>query len=115
MNTSAGSTILRSEAIKIINSGRPFDSLEFVTADQRRGTGGDLVHKQRWQRITENMKMENLPTFFRRNFERQNNTHSGSRATKHFVIFNPASLKDHPITVHYWLMVSLNGKRIING
>lgn len=106
-------TIMRSEVMAEINKGKPFKSLEFVTADQRRGTGGKLVLCQKWRRLMQDMALENLPQYISKKFKRLLNTRQGNR--KDFVIFNPALPAQHPITVHYWLMVSFNGKRIING
>jgi hypothetical protein len=106
-------TIMRSEVMAEINSGRPFDCLEFVTADRRRGTGGKLIITRKWRRLFQDMPLENLPGYIKKKFERMLSTRQGNR--KDFVIFNPGLPAQHPITVHYWLMVSFNGKRIING
>lgn len=106
--------IMRSKVMAEINSGRPFKSLEFVTADRRRGTGGDLIECRGWMRLREDMPAPALPSFYRKKFERMKNTRQPGNL-KSFVIFNPGNRATHPITVHYWLMVSFNGKRIING
>jgi hypothetical protein len=42
-------TILRSEAMREIDSGVSFD-LVFITADRRRGTGGELIEVKDWQK-----------------------------------------------------------------
>lgn len=107
--------IMRSQVMAEINSGRPFDSLQFVTADRKRGTGGKLIDCRKWMRLRENLPLKDLPAFLKAKYERILKTRHAGRNTKHFVIFNPAQPVAHPITVHYWLMVSFNGKRIING
>jgi hypothetical protein len=105
-------TIMRSQVMREINTGRPFD-LSFVLADRRRGTGGKLVNVRGWKRIAENLPEEQLPPQIKGKFIRRKNTRTGN--TKLFVIFNPANRAVHPHTVHYWLMTSFNNKRIING
>ena len=40
-------TILRSDVLKLIESGEPF-SMEFVTADRRRDTDGRLINVENW-------------------------------------------------------------------
>ena len=106
-------TIMRSQVIAEINNGRPFDELVFVTADRRRGTGGQLISCRKWRRLFQDMPLENMPRYIKKKWQRILNTRQGNR--KDFVIFNPAHPAHHPITVHYWLMVTFNGKRIING
>lgn len=107
-------TIRRSEALQIIESGVPF-TMEFVTADVRRGTGGDLIKVVNWQKVSGQPVAEAVPGQLP-----AKTTTSESRNPKHFQhktfnIYNPASRNLHPHKVHFRLLISLNGKRIING
>ncbi len=108
-------TIMRSFAIQLINTNKPFD-LEFVTADRRRGTGGELIKVENWKKVSkQSAKEEKLTskTFSKFEPDVSKNPHHFLNDT--FNIFNPANRSDHPRKVHYWLMISLNGKTIING
>jgi hypothetical protein len=106
---------MRSEVMQAINTGHPF-TLEFVTADRRRGTGGELIKVEKWKKVmTTTADAENIrPGHFAK---------AGTNLSKHpdhlahdtFNIFNPANRGDYPRKVHYWLMISYNGKTIING
>lgn len=102
-------TLLRSEAIKIIDSGEPFD-MEFVTADRRRGTGGDLITVSGWCKKSaetiKDIKPGHIPV---KKGPAKRNTFKTVR------IYNPTNSDTHPITVHYKLIQFLNGKRILNG
>lgn len=113
MDPSSG-VIMRSQVMAEINSGKPFASLVFVTADRRRGTGGKLIECRKWMRLREDLPPESLPGYLKVKYKRLVKTR-GEKNRKDFVIFNPAQPAAHPITVHYWLMQSFNGKRIING
>lgn len=105
-------TIMRSEAIRIINKGLPF-TLSFVTADRRRGTGGDLITVKKWMKLREGLPADQRPAAYQEKHQplRDSNNH----LNKTIRIFNPGNRRVHPITVHYRLMQELNGKRIING
>lgn len=111
----SSAVIMRSQVMAEINSGRPFSSLVFVTADRKRGIGGNLIECRKWIRMREDMGGTALPPHLKAKYKRILNTRSRGRKDKHFVIFNPAQPAAHPITVHYWLMVKFNNKRIING
>jgi hypothetical protein len=106
-------SILRSQVMAIINSGRPISSLEFVTADRRRGTGGDLVECRNWMKVQKDMPVEGRPGFHTKKHTPKVDRNNHSNKT--FLIFNPANRSAHPITVHYRLMQSINGKHISNG
>lgn len=96
----------------MINSGKPID-LSFITADERRGTGGDLIEVKKWLKMRDDHKPGEAPSGYTPTFtpkkDRQNHLN------KTFTIFSPANRAVHPITVHYRLMTRLNGMRIING
>jgi len=103
-------TILRSDVMKAILTGQPFD-LDFVTCDRRRGTGGQLITVKKWRKMKEDLPEDIMPgkkRFIRRK-ESDNYRH------KTFTIFNPANRKQHPVTVHFRLMDVFNGKKITNG
>ena len=105
-------TIMRSQAMQIINAGQPF-TLEFVTADRRRGTGGDLVQCRNWMKLRDDMPAEARPGMYKKKHEPK--IDAKNHLNKAFKIFNPANRTAHPITVHFRLMQSINGKRITNG
>lgn len=83
-------TILRSEALRLIETGEP-QSFVFVAADRRRGTGGRLIQVENWVMTGADFK----------------------KGT--FNIKNPGNKHAHPMTVHSALILTLNGKKIING
>jgi hypothetical protein len=77
------------DVIKAIESGEPF-TLIFVTADRRRGTGGELITLENW--------CKKAP----------------GTTPKTVRLFNPDNAETHPITVHHKLIQFFNGKRVIN-
>jgi hypothetical protein len=104
-------TILRSEVLRILDGGEPFQSLDFVKADRKRGTGGELVQLRGWAKMCNGVH-EARPRHPRYN--------PGSRlgqrgAIKVVNVHNPQNAQHHPMGVHVLLMLSFNGKRIING
>jgi len=103
-------TILRSEAKREIDTGKPFN-LAFVTADRRRGTGGEYIEVKNWQKVKEDPAPEALPG--KPALKPELTKKPDHWIHKTFNIFNPANPKQHPIKVHYRLMDVFNGKRII--
>lgn len=104
--------ILRSEAMKIVNAGRPF-SLAFVTADRRRGTGGYWLQVKDYMKLRDDLPADARPRGYVKKHERKRESNNFSNKT--FRIFNPANKAAHPITVHFRLIQNINGKQIING
>ena len=98
--------ILRSEVLRQMDTGEPFH-LEFVTADRKRGTGGELVKVINWT------KQKKDPVQERKTALSHNS--GRSRPSKTFIISNPHNKIQHPISVHVRLLQFFNGKRIING
>lgn len=105
-------SIMRSEAIKAINNGLPFD-LEFVSADRRRGTGGDYIKLKKWMKLREDLPTDTQPRGYHKKFTAKKDSANDKHKT--FRVFNPENPDAHPITVHYRLMQVLNGKSITNG
>jgi hypothetical protein len=108
-------TILRSEALKFINSGQPF-SLEFVTADVRRGTGGKLISVKNWMKVSGESTEERAPG--QKPAPKQ--VPGAEKNPNHFQhktinIYNPANRSVHVHKVHFRLILSINGKKVING
>ena len=112
-------TVLRQEVYEIIQSGEAFD-MEFVTADRRRGTGGDLIVCEGWMILR---KDDRSPVTDDRPDEEDNPSSAilqpSSKDPHHALngtvnVFNPANPGYHPITVHYELIQVFNGKRVIN-
>lgn len=102
-------TILRSEVIKQLDTGEPFD-LVFVTADRNRGTGGDLIEVKQWikKSTPQPVGVVGTPTTVGRKKVQ-------ARPGAAIAIFNPISKNIHPITVHFKLMQFFNNQRILNG
>lgn len=102
-------TIFRSQVMDIINSGKPFD-LEIVTADRRRGTGGEYITLRKHCKLQEQkLPGQQASAAYTSARDRNNHLH------KTFIVYNPANPAAHPITVHWRLMQVINGKLITNG
>jgi hypothetical protein len=104
-------TIERYEVIRAIDSGDPFD-LVYLTADRRRGTGGEI------KTVQQHCKVKPAPGSTADHFNRsltvvdsRNPQHMSHRTIN---IFNPSDPSQHVIKIHWRLMEFFNGKRIIN-
>lgn len=97
-----------SEALKEIYSGDMFE-MEFVTADVKRGTGGELVHVVDWQLTGYNGKQKGTR---QKAAGLKIPNHDGNET---FVIHNPGNPKQDPITVHIKLIQTYKNKRILHG
>lgn len=107
-------TILRSEVMREINKGLPFNSLEFVTADRRRGTGGELIHVRNWMKF--DASSAGNSTVHKHLADTEENKRDPNHiANKTFNIYNPRNRQQHILKVHYRLMLTFNGKMILNG
>jgi hypothetical protein len=101
-------TILRSDVLKQLDNGEPF-TMEFVTADRKRGTGGELVEVKSWCKKTNGIN-EARPK------QKTAGQLLGYRGTIKVVnVHNPFNKIAHPIGVHVLLIQTFNGKRVING
>lgn len=106
-------TILRSEVLKLADTGEPFHMI-FVTADRRRGTGGELIEVKEWVKMSADAPREMLPGKTRR--KAMDMTRSPNHwAHKTINIWNPNNKKVHPHKVHIRLIQFFNYKRVING
>lgn len=108
-------TILRSDVLKILDNGEPFE-MELVTADRKRGTGGDLIELRGWQKIVGDRQ----PAGNNSKFNIQNSTLAPTRNPNHRThktinLHNPNNPRLHPITAHIRLIQFFNGKRVLNG
>jgi hypothetical protein len=101
-------TILRSEVLKQLDTGEPFQ-MEFVTADRKRGTGGELIKVENWAKHKGNAVQERLPG------STQNPKPKTQNSIKVVNIHNPFNKIAHPIAVHLLLILTFNGKRVLNG
>jgi hypothetical protein len=104
-------TILRSEVLKLVDTGASFD-MEFVTADRRRGTGGKLIELKAWQKKIGQPVEDTIPGQHIRRTKPKDPNHY-----KHGTInvFNPANKAVHPHKVHVPLIQTFNGKKVVNG
>lgn len=107
-------TILRSDVMRQLDGGEPF-TMEFVTADRKRGTGGELVKVVGWEKICGIPAEEARPGKTRRSFPSDPIRNPNHRINKTVNIFNPHSNRAHPISVHVRLIQTFNDKRVING
>lgn len=102
------SYIKRSDVIRQIYAGDAFD-LEFVTADEKRGTGGELIQVQGWQILkTEKQPATTGQAAARMGTNPQHDDHGTIN------IHNPSN-HHHPIKVHTALIQTFNGKLLLNG
>lgn len=104
-------TILRSDAMKIIDSGQLIN-IAFVTADRRRGTGGKYIELKQWAKVKETPNTDAHPGQLatpRRDLIKDPN--HGLHKT--FNICNPQNPAVHIHKVHYRLIHMLNGKRVV--
>lgn len=106
-------TILRSEALRLADSGEPFDMV-IVTADRRRGTGGDLITLKQWKKMDNEDVAKSMPSGVRKTSLAM--TRSPNHWTNKTInAFNPNNRSVHPIKVHFRLIQFFNGKRVLNG
>lgn len=105
--------VLRSEVLKQIADGDPFD-MEFVACDRKRGTGGELIKVKQWLKMGTGDKVPLMPGQLRKTAKAiTRNPHHWENKTIN--IYNPNNRALHPIKVHFRLIQFFNGKRVING
>jgi hypothetical protein len=94
--------------LEYMDTGQSFN-ITYVTADEKRGTGGKIIRYEGWQKCN----LETIPeVILRRNkvFELGKKIRKEGSA-KNRLIINPAT---HDIrTVHIRLICEFNGKRVI--
>jgi hypothetical protein len=100
--------IHRSEVIKQMDNGEPFD-IVFITMDRKRGTGGDIIRLIGWEKMTNEPAPQKATPGARKlsNHFRNNNRTA--------TLINPQAKHHHPITVHADLIQFFNNKRVFNG
>lgn len=105
-------TMLRSEAVKMINSGIAV-TVEFVECNRKKGTGGRLRKLVNWCRLSIDVAEKGVVGIYqgKETWARKNDTLDNDI----IMMRDPDNNMKHPIPVHYWLLCSINGKRIING
>ena len=106
-------TVLRSDILKILDTGEPFD-MEFVTADRRRGTGGKLITVKGWVKQKE-QPVEDRPVGQHTPAKQRLVKDPAHRKNGTINIKNPGNKHVHPHKVHVALILTLNGKKVING
>lgn len=102
--------IQRHEAVQHINTGVAC-IVEFVEANRTKGTGGKLRKLMNWARLTKEVSTDGIVGQYesRDTWERQKTTID----KEIIMMYDPDNTMMHPIPVHYWLLCSLNGKRIV--
>lgn len=81
---------MRSQVLQLLDTGEPA-TLEFVTADRKRGTGGKWMVLENWVK-------------------------AGADNKKGTVLMkNPGAKHAHPVPVHIALIQTFNGKKLVNG
>jgi hypothetical protein len=110
------STILRSAVIKQMDTGEPFD-LVFVTLDENRDTGGDLITVQGYRKKKGEPAATAAPGQVRKTGDLTPSKDPERKKKKTITIFNPDpdARGQHPIGVHPPLFQYFNNKRILNG
>lgn len=104
-------TILRKEAWKSIDGGEPFN-LGFVTADRRRGTGGEYKEVTGFRKVQKDpVPGIKLARPHRLSSELKRNPNHGVHKTIN--IYDPRDPKQHIIKVHYRLFDRFNGKTVL--
>lgn len=103
-------TITRYEALKLIETGEPFD-LVFITADRRRGTGGQIKRVKGWLKVMRNS--DDAPSGVGNLSKAMQSRDPRHFEHRTFNIFNPSNPADHAHKVHWRLMAFFNGKRIV--
>lgn len=83
--------------------------MEFVTADRKRGTGGELIKVENWAKHKGTAVQERLPA------KTANGKLKTANSIKVVNIHNPFNRIAHPIAVHLLLILTFNGKRVLNG
>lgn len=107
---------MRSECLKIMDSGEPF-GLAYVTADRRRGTGGKVVEVENW------VKVSTVPEVSAADAEAAAGKDvpvTPTRKPNHRLhgtinIANPGNKYVHIHKVHVALILTFNGKKVTNG
>jgi hypothetical protein len=102
--------IERWQAVQQINTGIAC-TVEYVEADRKRGTGGKLVKLVNWARLTKDVGANGVAGIYQatETFARQRNTLDNEI----IMMYDPDNTMKHPKPVHYWLLCSFNGKRIV--
>ncbi len=106
--------ILRSNAWKLIDSGEPFD-LGFVTADRRRGTGGEYKEVKGYRKVQKQANTTTLPGTASKQIRTAEKLKSDPNHGLHKTIniFDPRNPKNHIVKVHYRLFDRFNGKTVL--
>jgi len=103
--------ILLHDVLEAMDTGKAF-SMSYVTADRKRGTGGELKEVTNWAKFTGDPDDQRLPGQFIPN---RNETRSPDHFKNRTVnIFNPNNRHAHIEKVHWRLILFFNGKRVIN-
>lgn len=105
-------TINRWDVLQAMDAGQPFD-LIFITADRRRGTGGEVrtvTNYVKYKGQTISPRTMKRGSFTDKNTAVKNPSHSIHKTVN---IYNPHDSRLHPYTVHWRLMCFFNGKRIV--
>lgn len=102
--------IQRWEAVKHINTGVAC-TVEFVECDRKRGTGGKLRRLVNYALLTKDVKADGVAGMVQQQqtWTRQNDT----MGNEIIMLYDPDNTMKHPQPVHYWLLCTLNGKRIV--
>ena len=110
---SSGQVILRSQVFKEIHTGEPFDMV-FITADRRRGSGGELIVAEGWMKLSYEQQHGGKELKILKEEASAENKDPNHEDHGTINVFNPANAGYHPIKVHYDLIQFFNGKRVIN-
>lgn len=105
----ADATIMRIDVLHAMDTGEAFD-LTFITADRKRGTGGDIKQVKGYKKIIGDPPSEaGAPGEMAPSGPAKNPHH---RQNKTINIYDPENPAAHAITVHWRLIIFFNHQRV---
>jgi hypothetical protein len=105
-------TILRSDVVRALDEGNPF-TMEFITADRRRGTGGKLIKLENWVKHAGQPVDDTLPGAAAAGEKKKKDPGHYRHGTIN--VMNPGNKAIHITKVHIPLIQTFNGKKVVNG
>lgn len=102
--------ILRSDILKIMDTGDPFD-LVFCTCDRQKGTGGEVIEVKQWVKVTGEQLRKSGSRIIRKKAEKlyRDPDHQRNKTINIRDLRNPNRVRK----VHIRLIGFFNNKRVI--
>jgi hypothetical protein len=105
--------ILMNDVLNEMDSGKPF-KMSFVTADRKKGTGGELKEVINWAKVMGIDDDDRLAGQIVRSGSKSNTRKPDHFRHRTFNIYNPNDPHAHIVKVHWRLILFFNNKRVIN-